>query len=93
MELCVGILVVSTIRCRRYRSADRPCSEGGCCGDKKKMMMKWMDYQNEYQLLLLSFSSYPSTTTTTTITITTTITAFMMSDYSYKARICGFLRR
>jgi hypothetical protein len=87
MELCVGILVVSTIRCRRYRSADRPCSEGGCCGDKKKMMMmlKWMDYQNQYQLLPLSFSSYPSTTTT--------ITAFMMSDYSYKARICGFLRR
>lgn len=87
MELCVGILVVSTIRCRRYRSADLPCSEGGHCGDKKmKMMMKWMDYQNQYQLLPLSFSSYPSTTTTT-------ITAFMMSDYSYKARICGFLRR
>ena len=93
MELCVGILVVSTIRCRRYRSADLPCSGGGCCGDKKMMMMmKWMDYQNQYQLLPLSFSSYPSTTTTT-ITITTTITAFMMSDYSYKARICGFLRR
>ena len=86
MELCVGILVVSTIRCRRYRSADLPCSEGGCCGDKMMMMKKWMDYQNEYQLLPLSFSSYPSTTTTT-------ITAFMMSDYSYKARICGFLRR
>ena len=85
MELCVGILVVSTIRCRRYRSADLPCSEGGHCGDKMMMMMmKWMDYQNQYQLLPLSFSPYPSTTTTT---------AFMMSDYSYKARICGFLRR
>ena len=80
MELCVGILVVSTIRCRRYRSADLPYSEGGCCGDK--MMMKMLNYQNEYQMLPLSFSSYPSTTT-----------AFMMSDYSYKARICGFLRR
>ena len=92
MELCVGILVVSTIRCRRYRSADLPCSGGGHCGDKKKMKMmvkKWMDYQNQYQLLPLSFSSYPSTTTP----ITTTITAFMMSDYSYKARICSFLRR
>ena len=86
MELCVGILVVSTIRCRRYRSADLPCSGGGHCGDKKMRMMKMLSYyQNQYQLLPLSFSSYPSTTTT--------ITAFMMSDYSYKARICGFLRR
>jgi hypothetical protein len=54
MEPCVGILVVSTIPCRRYRSADLPYSEGGCCGDKKKkMMMKKKKmmlgyYQNQY---------------------------------------------
>jgi hypothetical protein len=54
--------VVSTIPCRRYRSADLPCSEGGCCGDKKKMRMrmKMLNYQNQYQMLPLSFSSYSS---------------------------------
>ena len=56
MELCIGILLVSTIPYRRYRSADLPCSEGGRCGDKKKKM-KVMNYQNQYQLLALSFSS------------------------------------
>jgi hypothetical protein len=65
MELCVGILVVSTIPCRRYRSADLPCSEGGCCGDKKKKRKrkrkrKMLNYQNQYQMLPLSFSSYSS---------------------------------
>ncbi len=58
MELCVSILLVSTIPYRRYRIADLPCSEGGRYGDKKKMKTK--NYQNQYQLLALSYSSSSS---------------------------------
>ncbi len=55
MELCVDILLVSTMPHRQYRSADLPCIEGGHCGDKKKLKTK--NYQNQYQSLALSFSS------------------------------------
>lgn len=54
MELCVDILLVSTMPHRQYRSADLPCIEGGHCGDKK---LKTKKYQNQYQSLALSFSS------------------------------------
>ena len=55
MELCVDILLVSTMPYRQYRSADLPCIEGGHCGDKKELKAK--NYQNQYQSLALSFSS------------------------------------
>ncbi len=55
MELCVDILLVSTMPHRQYRSADLPCIEGGHCGDKKKLKTK--NYQNQYHSLALSFSS------------------------------------